>query len=208
MPGLSCKPTAQSPYNKCHCLNIGLESALMQGADVLSFIDADCWPGDEWHTGAEYLLAHPEVTKLAYRCRKLPKGQEPDFEHYDSFPLAWEAWGDPGRMINDERLAQVQADGEQPHGCANFSMTRAQWERLGSLLWNEAYYGYGYAEDLAFNWKIWQRAGNSYQCVIRPEPQYNLLHRWHGTQNPGWNMDELTARNQQYFARLKSGSEQ
>jgi hypothetical protein len=175
--------------NKPYLQNIGIECAVTHQAEVLSFLDADAIVGPRWMENVFRLRDDPTLTKLCYRVRYIKAGTPPDFNNYESFPLATESYGRP------EHNAFVKGP---IFGNSQFSIRR---DVLRNTRFNEDYAGRGF-EDLWMNRELWIRDPDVYRAEIVTDAAHAMYHIQNTLGGSDWFDVELNAFN----ARMYRGS--
>lgn len=189
-------------FNKSRLYNVGIERTT---TDVLTFLDADMLVGERFMGGVDILHERPEIHKLCYRVRRLPRKvsarwldatpkawpalAHQTFADWKHFQLEWEAYCHP---LEDNPKNHAYHP-TKAHGNSQFSVRR---EVMGDLRYDERYEGHG-REDLDFNIRFANRFGDDYRGHLRTEPEYGLLHLWHPKDMPGWDGPEFLHSHQQ-----------
>ena len=189
--------SAMPIFNKNTLLNLGIEEAIRQDADVITFLDCDSLVGKQFFAGAPLLIDDPSVTRLCYRVRYLPRSQSTylgidsdrldeyvftGFENYDSLDLAHE-----GRVLPEWR----QDRGEPLFGNSQWSI---RTKLLGELRFDENYVGAGY-EDLSMIRTVWKHFGDDYRAILAGIPpgesSMNIVQLSHERDQLDWRTKEL-----------------
>lgn len=190
-PGKVSTTTTHKVYCKTAALNVGMDAA---NGELLTFLDADMLVGPRflhaWLDGEP-----PEITKLAYRVRRIddagmkllaekgPGAQAEIRKRWGHFSLATEIYVTPEE--SDIARGQVKcappnekdpgpADPRRIIGNSQFTIPRAN---LGDRRWNEDYIGAG-SEDLEMLRGIWDDHdgwNGGHQAVLATEADYGIL---------------------------------
>lgn len=189
----------ENAFCKARLLNYGLDHA---EGEVVTVLDADAIVGPRWASCVD-VLECPPVCRVAYRVRYLDKRMLPViyggvrdmivdhcFEHYEEYPQAWEAYGQP-QIDNKDRKAG------EPWGNSQFSMRR---EDLDGLRYDENYVGKG-LEDIDFNRRVYERFGASFRGVIFTQPEYAMFHIRHDYERRTWGDNAFQIANADRYGR-------
>lgn len=185
-------------FQKNLLLNVGIEAALLDPppgspqTHTLTFLDADAVVGPRFLEAARRLLRAPDVIRLVYRVRRLPKEALSwpvgdligAFHCPEKYPIATEARGKPHRMVADDHETLPL------FGHSQFSITAAN---LGDLRFDEKYIGAGY-EDVSFARDLWRRFGDKYKAELVADIEKSMFHVTTARESD-WYSQTLNSRN-------------
>ena len=153
-------------------------------------MDADAIVGPKFLLGAEFCLA-ANLTRLCYRVRNLPIAKEADFSNYESWPLAFEAYG---RIDKGEGAFCLLV-----YGNSQFTASRSTMDDVGP--WDEDYFGRGF-EDLDMIRRI-ERKNPQYHAEIMTAADYAMFHIQHA-HSPGYGIGRWNDRAERKFYRIQT----
>lgn len=190
-------------YNKAEGLNVAIDAAIDQGAEVVTFLDCDMVVGPQWGLSIDR-LEDPNLIRLCYRVRNLPIAWSlPDepavleaiFDRYDDWPLAYEAYGSP-TWGGGRKHAPI----DEPVAVFGNSQYSIELAVLGDLRHDERHVGRGF-EDLDLIDRIATLHGARYEAEIVTDGPRALLHRKHAY-DPAWQDPNcLRASKDLYYGR-------
>jgi glycosyltransferase involved in cell wall biosynthesis len=192
-------------FNKPALQNVGIDAAT---GDVLTFLDADTVVGPRFLESAQRLRDDPSLTKLCYRVRvliaqelarweKAPVSMASRwFDHYRSYPMGFEAYGEADRRVGQHEIG----DGVL-FGNSHFSIHR---DVLGNWRFDEAFEGRGF-EDIAANWSLWHRDKEAYRAELVADGEHACFTVQHPYDCGRWHIKECHKRNQELYKQCVRG---
>ena len=170
--------------------NVGAESAMTLGAELMIFLDVDCLPSEDL-VAAYRDAARDAMTADSLLCGPVAYLPPPGSDGYDLGRLA-EFAPHPGRPVPVDGECQTGGD-PRLFWSLSFALRPRTWRRIGGF--DEAFVGYG-AEDTDFGFTA-DAAGIGLTWVGGA----TAYHQWHPSESPPVRHLDDILRNGRIFAR-------
>ncbi|MET0704684.1 MAG: galactosyltransferase-related protein [Mycobacterium sp.] len=167
-----CSTTPQLPMAAAR--NLGAQTAIDGGADLLVFLDVDCIPAPDMVTAYRWAAEHPDH-RDALLCGPVTYLPPPPANGYDLAGLAAMANPHPARPAPAQGVITTSTDYEL-FWSLSFAILPAVWQRIGGFCTD--YTGYG-GEDTDFAQKAAAQG-----VTMRWVGGAHAFHQFHPVSNP------------------------